>query len=273
MRFGEFDKEGDVKNWLAIAGLGVALGAAGCAGPSRNTLYQVSTIDALLAGTYDGDRTLPELLKQGDFGIGTYDNLDGEMVLLDGTFYQVKASGKVTAPDPRGETPFAAVCAFRPERTLAVPPGSDMAAVERWLDREVPPRNRFCAIRIDGTFKTMRTRSVPAQERPFPPLKAVAATQPTFDFENVSGTIVGFRCPPYVAGVNVPGYHLHFLSQDGAKGGHILGFELVTGTAQVDELDRFVLQLPGTDDFANVDLARDRQRELSGVEKEKSKKK
>ena len=273
MRFGEFDKEGDVKNWLAIAGLGVALGAAGCAGPSRNTLYQVSTIDALLAGTYDGDRTLPELLKQGDFGIGTYDNLDGEMVLLDGTFYQVKASGKVTAPDPRGETPFAAVCAFRPERTLAVPPGSDMAAVERWLDRDVPPRNRFCAIRIDGTFKTMRTRSVPAQERPFPPLKAVAATQPTFDFENVSGTIVGFRCPPYVAGVNVPGYHLHFLSQDGAKGGHILGFELVTGTAQVDELDRFVLQLPGTDDFANVDLARDRQRELSGVEKEKSKKK
>ena len=273
MRFGEFDKEGDVKNWLAIAGLGVALGAAGCAGPSRNTLYQVSTIDALLAGTYDGDRTLPELLKQGDFGIGTYDNLDGEMVLLDGTFYQVKASGKVTAPDPRGETPFAAVCAFRPERTLAVPPGSDMAAVERWLDRDVPPRNRFCAIRIDGTFKTMRTRSVPAQERPFPPLKAVAATQPTFDFENVSGTIVGFRCPPYVAGVNVPGYHLHFLSQDGAKGGHILGFDLVTGTAQVDELDRFVLQLPGTDDFANVDLARDRQRELSGVEKEKSKKK
>lgn len=262
-----------MNKWMAIAGLGLALGAAGCVGPSRNTLYQVSTIDALLAGTYDGDLALHELLKQGDFGIGTYDNLDGEMVLLDGVFYQVKASGKVTAPDPRGETPFAAVCAFRPERTLAVPPGSDMAAVERWLDREVPPHNRFCAIRIDGTFKTMRTRSVPAQERPFPPLKAVAATQPTFDFENVSGTIVGFRCPPYVAGVNVPGYHLHFLSQDGAKGGHILGFELVTGTAQVDELDRFVLQLPGTEDFATVDLARDRQRELTGVEKEKSKKK
>jgi acetolactate decarboxylase len=119
----------------------------------------------------------------------------------------------------------------------------------------------------------MRTRSVPAQERPYPPLKNVAASQPVFDFENVAGTIVGFRCPPYVAGVNVPGYHLHFLSQDGTKGGHILGFELVTGTAQVDELDRFVLQLPGTDDFANVDLARDRQRDLAGVEKEKSKKK
>ena len=256
-----------MNKWMAIAGMGLALGAAGCAGPTRNTLYQVSTIDALLAGTYDGDLTLRELRRQGDFGIGTYDNLDGEMVLLDGVFYQVKASGKVTSPDPRGETPFAAVCAFRPERTVAVPPGSDMAAVEQWLDREVPPRNRFCAIRIDGTFKTMRTRSVPAQQRPFPTLKEVAATQPVFDLENVSGTIVGFRCPPYVAGVNVAGYHLHFLSQDGAKGGHVLGFELVTGTAQVDELDRFALQLPGTEDFATVNLARDRQAELTGVEK------
>lgn len=272
MRSGEFDKEVGVKKWMAIAGMGLALGAAGCAGPSRNTLYQVSTIDALLAGTYDGDLPLEELRQQGDFGIGTYDNLDGEMVLLGGVFYQVKASGKVVPPDPRGETPFAAVCAFRPDRIVAVPPGSDLAAVEQWLDRKVPPRNGFCAIRIDGTFKTMRTRSVPAQERPYPPLKDVAATQPVFDFENVAGTIVGFRCPPYVAGVNVPGYHLHFLSQDGAKGGHILGFELVTGTAQVDVLDRFVLQLPGTDDFADVDLARDRQRELTGVEKEKSRK-
>ena len=169
-----------MSKWMAIAGMGLALGAAGCAGPSRNTLYQVSTIDALLAGTYDGDLPLEELRQQGDFGIGTYDNLDGEMVLLDGVFYQVKASGKVVPPDPRGETPFAAVCAFRPDRIVAVPPGSDLAAVEQWLDREVPPRNGFCAIRIDGNFKTMRTRSVPAQERPYPPLKDVAATQPVW---------------------------------------------------------------------------------------------
>lgn len=272
MRSGEFDKEVGVKKWMAIAGMGLALGAAGCAGPSRNTLYQVSTIDALLAGTYDGDLALRELRKQGDFGIGTYDNLDGEMVLVDGRFHQVKADGKVSVPDLRGETPFAAVCAFRPEKTFALPLGADLAGIEKWIDGEAPNPNHFCAIRIEGTFKTMRTRSVPPQARPFPPLKDIAATQPVFDMENVAGTVVGFRCPAYVAGVNVPGYHLHFLSQDGARGGHILGFELVTGTAQIDVLDRFVLQLPGTDDFAAVDLARDRQRELKGVEQEKSQK-
>ena len=260
-----------MNKWQAIAGMGICLGLAGCAGPSRNTVYQVSTIDALLAGVYDGDLTLRELRARGDFGIGTYDNLDGEMVLLDGEFHQVKADGKVYAPDLDGETPFAAVCAFRPEKVFAVPSGADMRAAEALIDREAPNQNLFHAIRIEGQFKTMRTRSVPAQKRPFPPLKAVAATQPVFDMENVSGTVLGFRCPPFAAGVNVPGYHLHFISQDRARGGHILAFELVTGTAQVEVLDRFVMQLPATEDFATVDLSRDRQQDLQGVEKEKSK--
>ena len=260
-----------MNNWQAIAAMGVGLGLAGCAGPSRNTVYQVSTIDALLAGTYDGDLSLRDLRRQGDFGIGTYDNLDGEMVLLDGTFHQVKADGKVYAPDLDGETPFAAVCAFQPEKAFPVPPGADLAAVAALIDREAPNANQFCAIRIEGTFTAVRTRSVPPQKRPFPPLKEIAATQPMFDLSNVAGTIVGFRCPPFVAGVNVPGYHLHFLSRDRSRGGHVLAFELASGTAQVDVLDRFVMQLPGTEDFATVDLARDRQQDLQGVEKEKPK--
>ena len=260
-----------MKRGRMVAGVVACLWAAGCAGPSRNTVYQTSTIDALLAGVYDGDLTLRELRARGDFGIGTYDNLDGEMVLLDGEFHQVKADGKVYSPDLDGETPFAAVCAFRPEKVFAVPSGADMRAAEALIDREAPNQNLFHAIRIEGQFKTMRTRSVPAQKRPFPPLKAVAATQPVFDMENVSGTVLGFRCPPFAAGVNVPGYHLHFISRDRARGGHVLAFELVTGTAQVDVLDRFVMQLPATEDFATVDLARDRPQDLQGVDKEMSK--
>lgn len=260
-----------MNRWQAIAGMGFCLGLAGCAGMSRDTLFQVSTIDALLAGTYDGDLSLRDLRRQGDFGIGTYDNLDGEMVLLDGTFHQVKSDGKVYAPALSGETPFAAVCAFRPEQAFAVPRGADMAAVAALIDRKAPNQNQFCAIRIDGTFKAVRTRSVPPQKRPFPLLKQIAETQPTFDLANVAGTIVGFRCPPFAAGVNVPGYHLHFLSRDRSQGGHVLAFELTSGTAQVDVLDRFVMQLPGTEDFAKINLAQNRQQDLQGVEKEKPK--
>ncbi len=252
-----------------VAGLVLCAGMAGCACPTQNTLYQTSTIDALMAGVYDGDMTLRELQAHGDQGIGTYDNLDGEMILLDGEFYQVKADGRVYSPDLDGETPFAAVCAFRPEKKFSVFEGADLAGIEALIDRKAPNQNWFCAIRIEGHFKTMRTRSVPAQERPFPPLKDVAATQPVFDMENVSGTVMGFRCPPFVAGVNVPGYHLHFISQDRSRGGHVLAFEMVTGTAQVDRLDRFVMQLPGTKDFADADLSRDQQQDLKGVEKGK----
>jgi acetolactate decarboxylase len=258
------------KSWLA-GWLAVCAVVAGCAGPAQHTVFQTSTIDALLAGVYDGDLTLRELRRHGDFGIGTYDNLDGEMVLLEGEFHQIKADGRVYSPDLDGETPFAAVCRFRGGRPLAVPGGLDMAAVEAWIDEQAPNPNLFYAIRIDGHFKTMRTRSVPAQERPYPPLKDVAATQPVFDRDNIPGTIVGFRCPPFVAGVNVPGYHLHFISQDRSFGGHILAFETLTGQAQVLELDRFAMKLPRTEDFAGVDLARDRQQELKGVEKEKKK--
>lgn len=258
-----------MKKWQILLGAGACAWLAGCACPSRNALFQTSTIDALLAGVYDGDLTLRALRAQGDFGIGTFDDLDGEMVLLDGTFYQIKADGKAVVPDLRGETPFAAVCGFRPELAFAIPEGADLKAVERCVDEAAPNQNQFCAIRIDGHFKTLRTRSVPAQKRPYPPLKDVAATQPVFDMENVAGTLLGFRCPPYVAGVNVPGYHLHFISNDRTRGGHVLAFELVAGTAQVDRLDRFTPQLPATEDFATVDLACDRQQDLRGVEKEK----
>lgn len=256
-----------MSGWILV--LALAWMGAGCASPSRNTVFQTSTIDALLAGGYDGDLSLRDLRRQGDFGIGTYDHLDGEMVLLDGEFHQVKDDGRVYSPDLAGKTPFAAVCQFQPEMHVALPEGSDMPAVEAWIDRMLENPNEFHAVRIDGYFTFMRTRSVPAQARPYPPLKEVAKTQPVFERENISGTIVGFRCPPYVAGVNVPGYHLHFISKDRSFGGHILAFELLTGRAQVDALDRFVLQLPATEDFADADLSRDRRQDLMGVEKDR----
>ena len=261
-----------MNGWRAIAFLGLCGILTGCACPTQNTLYQTSTIDALLAGVYDGDQRLSELRRHGNFGIGTYDRLDGEMVLLDGEFHQIKADGQVYLPNLREKTPFAIVCMFHPEKTFALTEGSDMTAVEKRLDAEAPNQNQFWAFRIEGQFKTMKTRSVPSQKHPYPPLKEVTQNQPVFDIENVAGTIVGFRCPSFVAGVNVPGYHLHFLSRDGSRGGHILGFELVTGTAQVDQLDRFLMELPGTQDFAGADLAQDRQQELKGVERDRSNK-
>lgn len=238
-------------------------------GPRPEVVFQTSTIDALLAGVYDGDLECRQLLRHGDLGIGTFDGLDGEMVLLSGTVYQVKADGKVYRPALSERTPFATVCRFRPQMAWDVEHESDDAAVKRLIDQQVPNPNVFVAVHIKGRFKTMHTRSVPRQNRPYPPLDEVARNQPEFHMQDIAGDIVGFRCPAYVKGVNVPGYHLHFLSEDRTRGGHILGFELAGGRCEVSVLTRYFLRLPeDVAEFAETDLSQDRSRELEQVEME-----
>jgi acetolactate decarboxylase len=241
----------------------------GCASHAPlNTITQTSTIDVLLAGVYDGEMSCGELLKHGDFGIGTFDKLDGEMIVLGGHLYQVKSDGRVYRPADSLTTPFAAVCRFQADKVVPLPQKLDYPRLQQVLDSQLADPQLFYAIRITGHFATMRTRSVPAQEKPYPPLAKVAETQPEFAMKDISGTIVGFRCPMYVKGINVPGYHLHFLSDDGKKGGHILGFELDQGRAEIDRCNKFMLIMPeNSKELSRLDLSLDRSRELEKAEK------
>jgi acetolactate decarboxylase len=257
------------KLWIALlflAGTGLwGLNPAICA--ERDTLVQVATIDALLGGLYDGVATVGSLKDQGDLGIGTFDALDGEMIVLDGSIYRVGADGRAV-PVPDGETtPFAAVTFFESDREAAVPAGTDFEAFPSLIDASVPSANLFYAFRLEGRFKAMRTRSVPRQHKPFPPLVEVVKNQSVFDFQDVEGVVVGFYCPPFVKGLNVPGYHLHFLTADRTAGGHVLGFTVDEAVLKIDTLSRFLLQLPDTEGFASADLRRDRMGELRKVEK------
>ncbi len=257
-----------MKRLLCFA-VGLCFLVSGCVvTPAGNTAFQVSTIDALLAGVYDGNMSCRRLQKHGDFGIGTFDRLDGEMVLLDGNMYQIKADGKVYEPDPSVKTPFATVCQFTTDKTIPIKTGSDYATIENLLDEYAPNQNLFYAIKITGQFRLMKTRSVPGQQKPYPPLKEVTSDQPEFNMENISGTIIGFRCPPYVKGINVPGYHLHFISSDRTQGGHVLSFEIADGKCEVDVLNKYSLTLPvDTTEFAKTDLSKDRSKELKDVER------
>ncbi len=239
----------------------------GCGAPARNIIYQTSTIDALLLGIYDGDLSCRDLLKHGDFGIGTFDGLDGEMIILEGAVYQVKGDGQVHKPDPNTKTPFATTCYFNPGKTISIDARTDDKQIESLIDAAAPSQNLFCAIKITGHFRVMRTRSVPAQRKPYPPLKEVARNQTEFEMKDVYGTIVGFRCPPYVKGINVPGYHLHFINEDKNQGGHVLSFEMIKGKCGIDILNHYFLRLPYTKDFAEADLSGDQDKDLNDVEK------
>ena len=257
-----------MKRWFLCAAISVCLICAGCSTAKRDIITQTSTIDALLAGVYDGDMSCRQLLKYGNFGIGTFDHLEGEMLVLNATVYQVKADGKVYTPDTDIKTPFACVCQFKADKSFLLEQEMNYKELEELIDKAVLNKNIFCAIKIVGKFKKMETRSVPAQNKPYPPLKEVTKNQPKFYMENVSGTIVGFRSPPFVKGIGVPGYHLHFITNDHKQGGHVLSFELAKGRCDIDFCNQFFLILPkNVEAFKNVDLSKDRGEELERVEK------
>ena len=248
--------------------ISVSLFCFGCSTTTRNTVTQTSTIDALLAGLYDGNISCRQLLKYGNLGIGTFDRLEGEMVIINGTVYQIKANGKVYTPDIDIGTPFASVCQFGSDKSLFLKKGMDFTGFEDFINKSVPNNNIFCAIKIVGEFAQMKTRSVPAQKKPYLPLGEVTKNQPEFHMGNVSGTIVGFRCPPFVKGINVPGYHLHFITTDYKQGGHVLSFEISNGKCDIDLCNQFFLILPKDKEaFENVDLSKDRTEELEKVER------
>lgn len=229
------------------------------------SIVQVSTIDALMQGVYDGSMSLSKLSGYGDFGIGTFNALEGEMILLDGKFYQVKADGKVYKPEKSVLTPFAAVTFFNPEIKFEVSAMS-YPGLKAAIDTLMLSSNLFYAVKLHGSFSRVKTRSVPMQQKPYPPLVEVTANQPEFETETVTGTLSGFYCPPFVTGINVPGYHLHFLSDDQNFGGHVLEFELSTGQLFLDQVNNFRLMLPEAGGFLDTDLTGDLTGDLQNVE-------
>lgn len=250
--------------------LAQAAQAAPPAVPGRGpALTQAGVIDALLAGAYDGFFPLSQLTRAGNFGLGTFHRLDGEMVVLDGVVYQVPADGKVRRPAPGVTTPFAQVVRFRPSGSAELVPGSALKQVEAALDAAIGDANVFAAARVDAEFETLTARSVPAQSPPYRPLAEVAKGQSVFSFAGVSGTLVGLRGPAFAKGLGVPGWHWHFLTRDRARGGHVLDFRLAPAGPRVRAgymtLRRLELALPPAG-MSGLDLARDRTGELKAVE-------
>ena len=232
-----------------------------------DVLFQVSTIDALLQGVLDGFFTFEDLKTHGDFGIGTFDSLDGEMIALDGDYYQVKADGVAYPVQSNMTSPFSTVTYFQVDQTVAVKNASNFTELSRQLDEELPSRNAFYAVRIDGTFPYIKTRSVPKQDKPYPRLADAVKNQSVFEFHNATGTVVGIWAPEFSEGLNVPGYHFHFITEDRKAGGHILDLQVDEAKATVDITAGFAMQLPTTGDFYNVDLTQDLQSELETIEK------
>lgn len=219
-------------------------------------VYQTSTMGALLDGVYDGDVTVAELLAHGDFGLGTFNRLDGEMLVLDGTCHHLHADGSVAPAAGDERTPFAAVTRFAPDLRVPLTAPCDRRDLLRQLDEAIAgSANLIHAVRVTGTFEAVHTRTVREQQPPYPPLNEATAGQRESVVRDAAGTLAGFRTPAFEQGVSVAGYHLHFLDDERRRGGHALDFRLAHGTAEISTASELHLNLPTTRQFQDAQLA------------------
>ena len=212
---------------------------------SEHELFQTSTVQALLAGSYDGDVTIAEILEHGDLGLGTLNGLDGELIVLDGEVWKAQLDCTLIRPSASAKTPYAVVVEFTPGEPVALtgPFGED--ELELRLGDRLAGAERPTAIRIDGRFAELHVRSVPRQRRPYRPLADVIAEQQISVLHEASGTMMGFCFPDALDGIEMVGAHLHFLSDDRARGGHVLSYTLLDAVALLDGATRLHVELPG----------------------------
>jgi acetolactate decarboxylase len=208
------------------------------------TLFQYSTFNSLKQGNYAGLFSYRDILTDVDLGLGTFEHLDGEMALVDGECWRLPVDGVAVPADPAGLTPFAVVTKFTPTITFAISSEVDFDGVVKLFAEKVPERNVPIAVRIDGLFDFIHFRSCYAQAPPYPDLAEAARTGVQFKKERIAGSVVGFRFPAYLAGLNLPGFHLHFVSQDKSTGGHVLALNATNVSLSAQYLPKVVAALP-----------------------------
>jgi acetolactate decarboxylase len=233
----------------------------------NTTVYQYATINALMEGGFDGDMILAALQKKGSFGIGTFNELDGEMIGFDNHFYQIKSDGKAYAVAPSQKTPFAVVTNFSKDQTFSSTQPLDLKKLYALLDSLSPNKNLYVGYKIKVKCQTIKTRSVSKQTKPYPLMIDAVKKQTVFEMQTVSGTLVGFRFPEFMKGLNVPGYHFHFISDDKKSGGHVLDLSGSNFEIEIDFMDDFELHIPNNKDFNRLNLTKTKAEDLEKVEK------
>lgn len=231
----------------------------------QHTLFQVSTSTALVQGVYQGCVSVGTVRQHGDFGLGTFDALDGEGLMLDGHVYQALGDGTVSEVPDTATAPFWVSARFQADR------GTTLAAVDGWddlcrqIDAERRSPNLFAAVRVDGVFDTIHYR-VACKSAPGTDLVTATSHQAEFSHSAIAGTLIGFWSPVYARTFNIPGYHLHFLSFDRHSGGHVLGVSGRSLQLQVMDANDLVMALPETESFLKADLSGDPSSALSKAE-------
>ncbi|MDO4490843.1 MAG: acetolactate decarboxylase [Lachnospiraceae bacterium] len=269
-------KSKNIKKGLLASALLCGALLVGCGNTTvkkdTDTLYQVALLQSLTAGQYDGVVTVEELSKHGDIGLGTFDAINGEMIVLDGVVYQALGDGTIAKADMKETVPFATVTYMDEDISVKDFESDDMNALKSQLDDIVKENgaNYFYMIRMDGSCDEIKVRSELKQEKPYKSLDVVLASdQREYEYTDSEGTLVALYCPSYMDKLNTPGWHFHYLSADKTTGGHVLDVKGFTGDLKMDKFTEFKMVCPENEIFDSLDLAVDQKDRIKEVEQGK----
>ena len=234
-----------------------------------DSLFQAALLQSLMSGVYDGFITVKEVKNYGDIGIGTFQSVNGELIMLDGEVYQALWDGSVKIADDSETVPFCNITFFDADITRENISAENIAELKSKLDEIVNShgKNQFYMAKISGEFNSILVRSELAQQKPYKPLdEALKTDQREFTYKNISGVVVALYCPAYMNGLNTPGWHLHFISNDRTKGGHVLELDTNSCKVELDIMSGFNMILPDNAGFNDKDLAIEMSSRIQEVE-------
>ncbi|MFT3904124.1 MAG: acetolactate decarboxylase [Niabella sp.] len=239
----------------------------GTAQAKHNVLYNYGVIDAFVGGLFRGSLPIKDLKLKGDFGLGAPDMLDGELTMLNGKAYQTKATGETVVLDNEHKTSYSTVTFFKADTVFYVNNATEQKELLEIIESKLTNKNAMYSIKISGAFSYVKTRAFPpVKEEPFPVLSTILDRQQFFDNQNTAGTLVGYHFPEYLNGIQISGFHLHFLSTDKKQGGHVLDFKGQNMKIEIAELKSFELEVPKTNDFQNFKFRKKHNEDLERVE-------
>ena len=234
-----------------------------------DAIHQVSLMQSFMHGEYDGVITVGELKSYGDTGLGTFEGVNGEMIVLDGVVYQAAADGSINIMKDNETVPFTTVTYFNEDEKIPEISASSFDDLTSQLDKEIEKHgvNNIYVAKIHGDFSNITVRSVEKQDKPYEEFTEVAKVdQKVFNYTNQSGTIIAVYFPEYMSELNMHGWHLHFINDAKDKGGHVLGLTMTSGNGGMDTIQEFDMILPNTESFAKMDFSENMTDKINSVE-------
>lgn len=224
-----------------------------CSSGNKDMIFHYSVLKALDNGVLDGDMTVGRLKKNGDFGLGTYNHMDGEMAVIDGTVYRISQDGKILKPGDDALIPYSIVTFYDQDGKFTMEGEITYPSLKAYAAEKLPSQNYFYAFRINGEFDYIKCGGANAQNKPYDQsLNEMLAERPVYEARNIRGTLVGFWCPQYIGDINTMGFHLHFISDDHTIGGHLMEFKAISLNLGYDVKLNYKILLPGSELFKNA---------------------